>query len=170
MKYLSTSGVLKLARPAPRFSESGRSVRPPPASPRQVPMTRQTAYAWPDFLESPDPKRKPTAPTSNSDHPANSPTPRLKNWHILRMIRCCPGAPDNSPRPSTSRRSAKLKQDEKDSVMPVPALQVGTARAHRTALVAAWPGIPGESPGTPPCQPRLLALDILDIENSDQVV
>jgi hypothetical protein len=42
---------------------------------------------------------------------------QLKTWRILRKLRCCPGAPASSPRPSTYCRSARHKQDGKDSVM-----------------------------------------------------
>jgi hypothetical protein len=40
---------------------------------------------------------------------------QLKTWHILRKLRCCPGAPGNSPRPSTSFRLAR-SPDEKGSL------------------------------------------------------
>ncbi len=32
---------------------------------------------------------------------------QLKTWRILRKLRCCPGAPDASPKPSTYSGSAK---------------------------------------------------------------
>jgi DDE superfamily endonuclease len=41
---------------------------------------------------------------------------QLKNWHILRELRCCPGAPASSPRPSTYCRSTKQTLDEKGSL------------------------------------------------------
>ena len=41
---------------------------------------------------------------------------QLKTWRILRKLRCCPGALDNSPRPSTYCRSARQTQDEKGSL------------------------------------------------------
>ena len=41
---------------------------------------------------------------------------QLKNWRILRKLRCCPGAPGNSPRPSTLWRSTRRNQDEKGSL------------------------------------------------------
>ena len=37
----------------------------------------------------------------------------LKNWRILRKLRCCPCALGNSPRPSTPWRSTPRNQDEK---------------------------------------------------------
>jgi DDE superfamily endonuclease len=42
---------------------------------------------------------------------------QLKNWRILRKLRCCPWrAPGNSPRLFTYCRSARLTPDEKGSV------------------------------------------------------
>jgi DDE superfamily endonuclease len=38
---------------------------------------------------------------------------QIKTWRILRKLRCRPGAPASSPKPSTYCRSAKQTQDEK---------------------------------------------------------
>jgi hypothetical protein len=38
---------------------------------------------------SPNRRKKPTAPTRNSAHPA-SVNAQLKTWRILRKLRCCP--------------------------------------------------------------------------------
>jgi hypothetical protein len=34
---------------------------------------------------------------------------QLKSWRILRKLRCCPGTPGNSPKPSTSFKPAKSR-------------------------------------------------------------
>jgi hypothetical protein len=46
-----------------------------------------------------------TRPASQKD--ANRGDARLKSWRIVRKLRCCPGAPGNWPKPSTSFRPAK---------------------------------------------------------------
>ena len=49
---------------------------------------------------------------------------QLKTWRILRKLRCCPGAPDNSPRPFTFCRSARQKQDEKAQCLIIRGLRL----------------------------------------------
>jgi hypothetical protein len=49
--------------------------------------------------------------------PAERANAQLKTWRILRKLRCCPGAPGSSPKPSTSSRPARSK-DEKGSLNP----------------------------------------------------
>ena len=41
---------------------------------------------------------------------------QLKNWRILRKLRCCPWRATNSPRPSTPWRATPHNQDEKGSL------------------------------------------------------
>jgi len=44
---------------------------------------------------------------------------QLKTWRILRKLRCCPGAPGSSARPSTFCRPARQMQDENGSACSV---------------------------------------------------
>jgi hypothetical protein len=56
----------------------------------------------------------------------------LKTWHILRKLRCCPGAPDNSQKPSTYCRSAKQTQDEKGSMLALRCTRILLSRPTTT--------------------------------------
>jgi hypothetical protein len=61
-------------------------------------------------------RRKPTAPTRSSAHPAKGQTPSSRTGESSASSAAAPGAPDNSPRPSTPRKSTPHNQDEKGSV------------------------------------------------------
>src|SRR5689334_12959778 len=58
-------------------------------------------------------RNKPASPKDpNRAHarlraPGERSNAQLKSWRILRKLRCCPGAPVRSPKPSTSFRPAK---------------------------------------------------------------
>ena len=59
---------------------------------------------------------------ANSAHaklraPGERANAQLKTWHILRKLRCCPGTPGRSPKPSTSSKPAR-SPDEKRSLSP----------------------------------------------------
>jgi hypothetical protein len=41
---------------------------------------------------------------------------QLKTWRVLRKLHCCPAAPADWPKPSTSYRTTRSPQDEKGSV------------------------------------------------------
>jgi hypothetical protein len=48
--------------------------------------------------------------------PGERASAQLKTWRILRKLRCCPGAPASSPRPSTPWRFRQHKQGGKGSL------------------------------------------------------
>jgi DDE superfamily endonuclease/Helix-turn-helix of DDE superfamily endonuclease len=62
------------------------------------------------------PRRPPTLPTRSCAHPASGPTPSSSTGASCAGSAAAPGAPDRSPRPSTSSRPAR-SPDEKRSVL-----------------------------------------------------
>jgi hypothetical protein len=72
-----------------------------------------------DLLTARVPKlRKAVREEANRAHaklrgPGERANAQLKTWKILSKLRCCPGAPGNSPTPSTYCSSARHNQDEK---------------------------------------------------------
>jgi hypothetical protein len=62
-------------------------------------------------------RKRPTAPTRNSAHPASGRTPSSRTGASSASYAAVPGARGNSPQPSTFCRSARLTQDENSSVI-----------------------------------------------------
>jgi hypothetical protein len=52
---------------------------------------------------------------------------QLKSWRILRKLRCCPGTPGNSPKPSTSFKPAKSEDEKRSLVLPASSTVMGRA-------------------------------------------
>jgi hypothetical protein len=65
----------------------------------------------------PNPRKKLTAPTRKSAHPANEPTRSSRPGASSASSVAAPDVPDNSTRPSTHCRSTKHKQDGKSSLL-----------------------------------------------------
>jgi hypothetical protein len=63
---------------------------------------------------------------------------QLKTWRGLRglrRLRCCPGGPDNSPKPSTFFRSARQTQDKKGLPVSMPVIFVSRIWARQGCLI-----------------------------------
>ena len=77
---------------------------------------------------SPNPRKRPTAPTRGSAAPASARTPSSRPGRSSVSSAAAPGASGNSPRPSTHCISARHNQDEKGFLLvPFPAAGAGCA-------------------------------------------
>ncbi len=75
-----------------------------------------SAYAKIPYRNKPESQKEANRARAKLRSPSERANAELKTWHILRKLRCCPGAPDNSPRPFTYCRSTRHNQDGEGSL------------------------------------------------------